>query len=121
MAKPTSRNKTTTVKVYNHTTRLLGCYVPVPADALGKSRPPRFVQFNPGNNPEVLRSDYDLVMENDVFAAQFTVRETLGRTGKNIQRQNLELGRTDELQASEEDQLAAKVDVARQAMVAEAV
>lgn len=120
MAKSTSRKPTATVQVYNHTTRLLGCYVPVPKDAIGKARPPRQVVFKPGNNDEVPRVDYDLCMENEVFSANFTEREVLGRTGKKIKRRNLELGRTDEMQASEEDQLARKLDAARKDMAAQA-
>lgn len=120
MPKSTSRKKSSTVPVYNHTTRLIGCYVPQGKDAADQPRPPRHVGFKPGNNDDFPRDDLELCQANKAFVVNFSTQEVRGRTGKMIQRKNLEVGRTDELQADEEDALALRVEKAREAQAAEA-
>jgi len=118
MPKPTSTKKpAASVDVYNHTTRRLGCYLAMGKDAHGQVRPQRLVAFVPGNN-KMPKADLDACQANATFLENFSVREVLGRTGKKIKRKNLDVGRTDPLQASEEDKLAQQLEAARKAAAA---
>lgn len=110
------KQKPKTIQVYNDSDRIISCLLPDPlASAPGERRPPKKIMFMPGNNDEVSVDDWNLCLENKVFARYTMTRPVGDRTGRKVKKKVLVVGKHDENQADEEAELERKIEAARQA------
>ena len=102
------------ISVYNDTDGIIGCMLTVEG-LQGERRPYKNFRLLPGNNPDVLKKEWDLAMQNEVFAGHTKMRKVKNGVGRLQKKRQLIVGKFDEDQIEEER----KYDERKQAAMAE--